>query len=108
MEAGYNSVKELRDRFEFNAYYKDKSQVFNTSRIEAFELKNLLDVAVSTAHSAFTREESRGAHSRVDFPNRNDQDWLCHSISFRDGRFMKRGVNNQPQHIDPVELQDRT
>ncbi len=108
MAYGYENLKGLRDRFEMSAYYTDKSQVFNTSRVEAFELKNLLDVAVSTAHSALTREESRGAHSRVDFPKRNDQDWLHHSVVFRDGAYMKRKVNNQPSHTDPVTLKERT
>jgi succinate dehydrogenase / fumarate reductase flavoprotein subunit len=70
----------------------DKSQVFNTARIEALELDNLIEVARSTLISAEARKESRGAHDRADFhdtpehPNgRNDDEWLKHTLWFKDG-----------------------
>jgi succinate dehydrogenase / fumarate reductase flavoprotein subunit len=64
---------------------KDHSRVFNTARIEALELENLVDVALATVCSALAREESRGAHSRVDFPQRDDVRWLKHSLYSKDG-----------------------
>lgn len=107
MADGYQKLKILREDFQHQAYYHDKSMVFNTSRVEAFELNNLLDVAVSTAHAALKREESRGAHSRVDFPKRDDNNWLCHSLVYANGDYAKRGVNNQPKHTEPVALKER-
>ncbi|MGV6808833.1 MAG: succinate dehydrogenase flavoprotein subunit [bacterium] len=67
-----------------NARLQDQSKVFNTARIEALELENLAECALATAISALYREESRGAHSRVDFPERDDQAWLKHSLYFKD------------------------
>ncbi len=58
----------------------DHSQVFNRARIEALELDNLMEVAIASAISALTREESRGAHSREDFPKRDDKNWLKHLL----------------------------
>ena len=55
-----------------NLEIKDKSKVFNTARTEALELSNLIEVAEATMSAALTRQESRGAHSRFDFPNRDD------------------------------------
>lgn len=59
---------------------QDKGQVFNTDLVQAFELQCLLDVAETIVISALARQESRGAHYRSDFPARNDQDWLRHSL----------------------------
>ena len=61
-----------------NLYLKDKSESFNTNRVEALELQNLLEVAEATAISALERTESRGAHARDDYPERDDKNWLCH------------------------------
>ncbi|WP_029934641.1 succinate dehydrogenase flavoprotein subunit [Thiomicrospira pelophila] len=61
---------------------QDQSNVFNTERLQAFELDNLLSIGYATLHSALAREESRGAHSRIDFPERDDQAWLKHSLYF--------------------------
>ncbi len=65
----------------------DRSLVFNTDLIEALELDNMIGQAVVTMHSAAARRESRGAHMHEDYPNRNDEEWMKHSIGwFRDGR----------------------
>ena len=58
----------------------DKSNQFNSERVEVLEYLNLLDIANATAYSAMERKESRGAHAREDFPERDDQNWLCHSL----------------------------
>ena len=63
----------------------DKSDAFNTARIEALELDNLFEVAYATAVSAEERKESRGAHARNDYQERDDENWLKHSIYFPDG-----------------------
>lgn len=61
---------------------QDQSNIFNTERLQAFELDNLLSIGYATLYSALAREESRGAHSRIDFPERDDQAWLKHSLYF--------------------------
>ena len=66
-------------------FIQDKSKVFNTARVEALELDNLIEVAMSTMISADARKESRGAHDRSDFPNRDDVNWIKHTLWFKDG-----------------------
>lgn len=107
MKEGLEMVKALSKAYETTAYYEDKSSVFNTERIEALELRNLMDVAVITAKTALAREESRGAHSRIDYPNRDDKNWLCHSLAYRDGRYKKRPVNRKTVNVEPIELKER-
>ena len=60
-------------------------QAFNTDLLELIELRNLLDLSLLTAASALNRQESRGAHSREDFPDRDDDNWLKHSLAYLDG-----------------------
>jgi succinate dehydrogenase / fumarate reductase flavoprotein subunit len=79
MAAGVEKLKALRDRVE-GVRLKDHSSTFNTARIEALELDNLVDVGMATLMSALHRQESRGAHSRVDFPERDDEHWMKHSL----------------------------
>jgi succinate dehydrogenase / fumarate reductase, flavoprotein subunit len=75
-------LKELRERYE-NISIQDKGTVFNTDLVEAIELSNLLDNAEATVYCALNRTESRGAHSREDFPKRNDDEWMKHSFAFK-------------------------
>ena len=80
----------------------DQSKVFNTARFEAFELENQLEVAMATMLSAAARTESRGAHSRLDFPDRDDREWMKHSLYFKhDGGVLDyKPVRTQPLSVD--------
>ena len=108
MQEGIKKLEELRPRIE-NVALDDKSNAFNTSRIEALELQNLLEVAEATAITAEARTESRGAHARDDFKERDDENWLCHSVFFpAEKRVGKRGVNFTLKTREAFEPQVRT
>ena len=100
MEKGLEQLNELREKVG-NLYLKDKSDAFNTSRVEAIELQNLFEVAEATAISAYQRTESRGAHARDDYPDRDDENWLCHSIYDPVSKEVsKREVNFKPKEVE--------
>lgn len=100
MAEGLEQLKEIRERLKF-ARLDDKSSDFNTQRIECLELDNLMETAFSTAVAANFRTESRGAHARFDYPDRDDENWLCHSIYSPETEAMtKRKVNMEPKFRD--------
>ncbi len=108
MQDGIQKLSALRERIA-NVHLEDKSQTFNTARIEALELENLFEVAEATAIAAEGRNESRGAHARDDFRERDDENWLCHSMFFpNDKRVGKREVNFSPKTVDTMEPQVRS
>ena len=103
MQEGIVKLEELRERIG-KAHMPDKSSAFNTARIEALELENLLEVAEATAITAEGRQESRGAHARDDYQERDDENWLCHSMFHpEDKRVGKRDVNFAPKTMEAFE-----
>ena len=108
MKTGIERLQEIGERIK-NIFLEDKSKTFNTARIEALELENLYEVALATAVAAEARNESRGAHARDDFRERDDENWLCHSIYDPvNGGVRKRGVNFAPKSVDTFEPKERT
>lgn len=101
MQEGLLKLNVLRERLN-HAALADTSKIFNTARIQALELDNLMEVAYVTAVAALTRKESRGAHSREDYPKRDDQNWLKHLLCFSDGKVGYRPVNMNPHSVDPL------
>ncbi|TVU90549.1 succinate dehydrogenase flavoprotein subunit [Vreelandella titanicae] len=108
MLEGVDKLALLRERIA-NAHLPDKSNAFNTARVEALELDNLMEVAEATAIAALERKESRGAHSRYDYPDRDDVNWLKHSLFFPATKELKkRDVNFKPKTVDTFEPKVRT
>jgi len=95
---GTKAIDELAEASK-QLYYKDKSKVFNTARVEALEVANMIEVARATVHSAVNRHESRGAHSLEDYPKRDDENWLKHTMWFSEGNRLE---------YKPVEMQPLT
>ena len=107
MDSGLKRLQALRDRLD-NAQLFDKSKVFNTERVTALELDNLMATAYATAVSAIARTESRGAHSREDYPKRDDANWIKHTLYFGvDDVIDFRPVNTSPKHIKAFEPKER-
>ena len=109
LEKGIKEMNNIYDSFK-EISISDKSMIFNTELVEALELDNLLAQSIVTLNSAINRQESRGAHAREDYPNRDDKNWLVHSLIWLDKegntKFDTRPVNlntltNNIQSIPP-------
>jgi succinate dehydrogenase / fumarate reductase flavoprotein subunit len=108
MEKGVSALEEIREKID-NLHLQDKSAAFNTNRVEAIELKNLFEVAEATAISSLQRTESRGAHAREDYPDRDDENWLCHSLYDPTSKSLgKRKVNFEPNQVEAFPPKIRT
>ncbi len=108
MRKGCEQILQIAERTQ-HLMIQDKSQVFNTARVEALELQNLIEVAKATMLAAEARQESRGAHCREDFAQRDDQQWLSHSLYYREGnRLDYKPVRLKPLTVDSFPLVART
>ena len=97
---GTEKILEVAERAT-RTHIKDKSKVFNTARVEALELDNLIETAVATMLSAQARTESRGAHDRSDFPERDDVNWLKHTFWFKNGNRLEY----KPVKLNPLTVE---
>src|SRR3954471_3278797 len=90
-------------------FIADKSKVYNTARVEALELENLIETAVSTMVSAEARKESRGAQARDDYPERDDKIWMKHTLWYKEGdRLDYKPVHQRPLSVATMEPKVRT
>jgi succinate dehydrogenase / fumarate reductase flavoprotein subunit len=104
---GVRNMLEIAERAK-HTYIKDKSRVFNTARVEALEVDNLVETALATMISADARKESRGAHDRSDHPDRDDVNWLKHTLWFKTGnRLDYKPVKLKPLSVEPFEPKAR-
>ncbi len=100
LKQGVAKMSDIAERARQTAI-RDKSRVFNTARVEALELDNLIEVAMATMVSAEARTESRGAHARDDFPDRDDNKWLKHTLYFNQGR----RLDYKPVRLKPLTVE---
>jgi len=108
MDEGVERILEVAERAA-DIHLKDKSKVFNTARVEALEVANLVEVAKATMVSAAARKESRGAHAHSDFPNRDDENWMKHSLWYSEGnRLDYKPVQLKPLSVESVPPKART
>ncbi len=104
MSVGRDAVLDLRQRFLQDLGIDDRGHVFNTDLMEAWELGCLLDTALVTAESALARKESRGAHSREDFRERDDDNWMVHTlVSSQAGGLVTEQLELSLNHDKPVD-----
>jgi succinate dehydrogenase / fumarate reductase flavoprotein subunit len=108
MDEGVATMAALTEKAK-SIHLKDKSKTFNTARVEALELANLVEAANATMYSAAARQESRGAHAHDDCPDRDDENWMKHSLWFKENnRLEYKPVNLQPLTAESIPPKVRT
>lgn len=107
LEKGVNAVKGIKAKLS-KAHISDYSNIFNTARIEALELENLVEIALATVISALARKESRGAHSRMDYVERDDISWMKHSLYFMQNNILTyKPVRSKPMTVETFPPKER-
>ncbi len=108
MDEGLRQMAQLTERAN-HIWLKDKSEIFNTARIEALEVANLIETANATMSSAAARKESRGAHSHDDHPHRDDDHWMKHTLWYSEGnRLDYKAVVMKPLTVESIPPKERT
>lgn len=97
LRAGLEELREIRNRFD-DIQLTDRSLIWNTDLVECLELQNLLEQSLVTMAAALNRQESRGGHAREDFPQRDDENWLKHSLAWLRGRH-EVSIEYRPVHL---------
>jgi succinate dehydrogenase / fumarate reductase, flavoprotein subunit len=101
LEEGLSKLAEIIENMRTDLSVSDRTMIFNTDLAEALELDNMLAQASVSLHSAIGRTESRGAHARQDFPQRDDENWLKHTLAWRDDEGRVR-LDYRPVHLQPL------